>query len=116
MLGCVVRAIGQRDQSLWIDTRAPRPSAAAVSGHEGILESMTEEASTPDAAAQPAAAAEEPEEAPPGQYWLRVYGYPIQIGEDLVRYGDCFDPTIGPLGEDPEDLIKVGDVIVYYAD
>ena len=51
-----------------------------------------------------------------GQYWLRVYGYPEQIGEELIAYGDFYDPAVGPLPGNPKRHLHKGDVILYYAD
>lgn len=56
------------------------------------------------------------EDQPPGQYWLRVHGYPVAIGEELIQYGDFFDPRTGRVKGDPKDLLRRGDVIIYYAD
>ncbi|MBI4213526.1 MAG: hypothetical protein HY534_04385 [Chloroflexi bacterium] len=51
-----------------------------------------------------------------GRYWLRVYGYPGEIGEELIAYGDFYDPAVGPLLSDPKQLLHSGDAVVYYAD
>ena len=52
----------------------------------------------------------------PGQYWLRVHGYPGDITGEVVYYGDFCDLKGGRLPSDPRANLHVGDVIVYYAD
>lgn len=59
--------------------------------------------------------AEEPS-GPPPQYWLRVHGYPSDLTSEVVYYGDFADLLHGRLAEKPSDLLKIGDVIIYYAD
>src|SRR5688500_1506341 len=110
----MVRAVRKCDQSLWLDPCASRPPEAALRDHERILEPMTETPPPEEATttvSEPTAVVE----VPPGQYWLRVHGYPVEIGEELIQYGDFFDPAVGPLRDDPSHLLEVGDVIVYYA-
>jgi hypothetical protein len=51
-----------------------------------------------------------------GQYWLRVHGYPDDLTSETVDYEDFYDLERGDLSSDPRDNLKVGDVIVYYAD
>ena len=63
-----------------------------------------------------AAEATEPEVAPPDQYWLRVCGYPEPIGDELIAYGDFYDPKVGPLSGDAQENLHQGDVVLFYAD
>ena len=61
--------------------------------------------------------ASEPEqEVSAARYWLRVQGYPDQIGEELVSYGDFYDSSVGPLRGDPKQHLRRGDIVFYYAD
>lgn len=53
---------------------------------------------------------------PPPQYWLRVHGYPSDLTSEVVYYGDFGDLLHGRLADEPSELLKVGDVIIYYAD
>lgn len=78
---------------------------------------MTEEAQegAPADSAEHAAVAEEPP-GPPPQYWLRVHGYPSDLTSEEVYYGDFADLLRGRLTGEPSELLKVGDVIIYYAD
>ena len=64
-------------------------------------------------AAQPQDA---PRSGPPPQYWLRVHGYPSDLTNEVVSSDDFADLMAGALRGDPSDLLKVGDVIIYYAD
>ena len=57
-----------------------------------------------------------PNVATPGQYWLRIHGYPGDLTTESVYYNDFFDLESGPLAGDPVENLRVGDVIVYYAD
>ncbi|MSQ23460.1 MAG: hypothetical protein EXR58_02755 [Chloroflexi bacterium] len=50
------------------------------------------------------------------RYWLRVYGYPAPIGDELITYGDFYDPMAGPLPGEPSQHLRNGDVLIYYAD
>jgi len=59
---------------------------------------------------------EEPEPSAPSQYWVRVHGYPGDLSTEAVYYNDFFDLGRGPLPGDPRENLRVGDVIVYYAD
>jgi hypothetical protein len=77
---------------------------------------LTETAGPPEEPAASATEATSVEETPPGQYWLRVHGYPVEIGEELIQYPDFFDPRLGPLSENPGEILQLGDVIIYYAD
>lgn len=77
---------------------------------------MTETTGPAEPPTEAGEAAEVTSEQPPGQYWLRVHGYPVQIGEELIQYPDFYDPTTGPLKDDPSRLLVPGDVLVYYAD
>ncbi|MBM2810790.1 MAG: hypothetical protein HW416_1549 [Chloroflexi bacterium] len=51
-----------------------------------------------------------------GQYWLRVHGYPADLDTEIVYYCDFFDLREGRLPSDPQANLKMGDVLVYYAD
>jgi hypothetical protein len=53
---------------------------------------------------------------PPGQYWLRVHGYPSDLTSEVVYYGDFCDLRSGRLPSDPRKNLHLGDVIIYYAD
>lgn len=55
-------------------------------------------------------------EAESPRYWLRVYGYPAEVGEEVISFADFFDPASGPLTGDPSKHLRTGDVILYYAD
>ena len=50
------------------------------------------------------------------QYWLRVHGYPSDLSSEVVYYSDFCDLLRGPLPGDPAENLKVGDVLIYYAD
>jgi hypothetical protein len=76
---------------------------------------MSETAGPPEPPAEPAGE-QAADEVAPAHYWLRVHGYPVQLGEELVRYADFFDPHEGPLRREPSQLIEPGDVVLYYAD
>ena len=52
----------------------------------------------------------------PPQYWLRVHGYPSDLTKEVVYYNDFSDLTAGDLPGDPRLNIKVGDVLIYFAD
>ncbi len=52
----------------------------------------------------------------PGQYWLRIHGYPGDLTTESVYYNDFYDLETGPLPGDPVENLRLGDVIVYYAD
>ena len=53
---------------------------------------------------------------PPPQFWLRVHGYPGDLSTEVVHYGDFFELGGGPLPGGPRENLRVGDVIIYYAD
>jgi hypothetical protein len=61
---------------------------------------------------------------PPPQYWLRVHGFPpvpihsfpANLDDEIVYYGDFFDPSVGRLSGDPTHHLREGDVLIYYAD
>lgn len=54
---------------------------------------------------------------PPPQYWLRVHGYPSDLVSEVVtRPQDFADLIGGRLRGDPAELLRVGDVLIYYAD
>jgi hypothetical protein len=53
---------------------------------------------------------------PPPQYWLRVHGYPSDLSTEVVYYNDFYDLTAGRLPGDPRRNLKMGDVLVYFAD
>lgn len=53
---------------------------------------------------------------PPPQYWLRVHGYPSDLSTEVVYYNDFYDLETGHLPSDPRRNLKVGDVLVYFAD
>lgn len=67
---------------------------------------------------RPDASLESPEAESParGQYWLRVHGYPAELDTEIVYYCDFFDLREGRLPSDPRANLKMGDVLVYYAD
>ena len=50
------------------------------------------------------------------RYWLRVHGYPGDLTTETVYYNDFYDLEKGPLPGDPRENLRVGDVIIYYAD
>jgi hypothetical protein len=52
----------------------------------------------------------------PPQYWLRVHGYPGDLNTEAVYYNDFFELGVGSLPGDPTENLRVGDVILYYAD
>ena len=52
----------------------------------------------------------------PAQYWLRIHGYPGDLSTENVYYNDFYDLESGPLPGDPIENLRLGDVIVYYAD
>jgi len=60
----------------------------------------------------------------PAQYWVRVHGFPpvpihsfpTQLGTEIVYYNDFFDPKIGRLPGDPGLNLRVGDILIFYAD
>lgn len=70
------------------------------------------------AEAEQPAETETPAEAPSatGTYWLRVWGYPTSVGEELISFPDFYDPLVGPLRGDPREHLRAGDIVVYYAD
>lgn len=78
-----------------------------------ILKAATE-AVRPDEETEAASA--EPAPSSPPQYWLRVHGYPGDLNTEVVYYNDFFALGSGPLPGDPRENLRVGDVIVYYAD
>ena len=51
-----------------------------------------------------------------GQYWVRIHGYPGDLTDENVYYNDFYDLMTGPLPGDPRENLRVGDVIIYYAD
>jgi hypothetical protein len=53
---------------------------------------------------------------PPAQFWLRVHGYPGDLSTEVVYYSDFFELGRGPLPGGPRENLRVGDVIIYYAD
>ena len=50
------------------------------------------------------------------QYWVRVHGYPGDLIDETVYYNDFRDLMAGPLPGDPQENLRPGDVIIYYAD
>ncbi len=94
----------------------PPPSADAAPEPAGSLKPAAvgvPGGATPEEANEPAAAAEP---SVPPQYWLRVHGYVSDLSREVAYYHDFFDPRTGKLSSDPKEHIRVGDVIVFYAD
>lgn len=50
------------------------------------------------------------------QYWLRVHGYPADLTREVVYYNDFYDLVAGKLSGDPREHLRVGDVLIYFAD